>query len=264
MWATRAYLVLSALFAGMGWGCGDLVTGLSNQPDQAASATFNSVVPAAGRTRLQVEGVTGTITVGGDSAASELRIGGTRRVAAASLSEAQSRLAGLQVEIDPGLDVVRVRTVQPRDTGGREYTVNYTITLPARMAVNVKNVTGTVRVTNINEAVAVDLVTGDVRLERIVGAAAVSLITGSIQSQVTLQPHAAIALAVVTGNIALRIPAATSAMMTAQVVTGGATVTNLTLQDERRTPNSLRARLGDGQGTITLSAVTGAINITGI
>jgi hypothetical protein len=52
-------------------------------------------------------------------------------------------------------------------------------------------------------------------------------------------------------------------MLAAQVVTGATAVANLTLLDEHRSPTSLRARLGTGQGTIALSAVTGAITITG-
>lgn len=259
----RARNLTMALLALAAVGCSGLGDSVTSHNNQSASAPFTFVVPAADRTQLRLEGVTGTITIGGDANAQELRIGGTRRVASASIRDAQDRLPGLQVTVAEGATEVLVRTSQPKNTEGRDYTVDYTITLPSRLAVEVASVTGSVGVRSINNSVAVDLVTGDVHLDRIVGAASVGLVTGAIEGRITLPEQGTIRLTTVTGNIVLRVPAATSAMLAAQVVTGITAITNLELREQQRSPTSIQGRLGDGRGTIALSAVTGAITITG-
>ena len=67
----------------------------------------------------------------------------------------------------------------------------------------------------------------------------------------------------VNGSIQLSIPQNTSAEFSATVTIGDISVSNLVLQNQESTPNSLRGTLGAGQGTISLSTVNGNIRVTG-
>jgi DUF4097 and DUF4098 domain-containing protein YvlB len=141
---------------------------------------------------------------------------------------------------------ILVETIQPEQTGGRNYTVVYTITVPQRFDVSV---------TNVN---------GDVNPRQILGNVSVELTNGQIDSQVTLPRDGTIDLATTNGSITLRIPQNTGAAFSANVTNGNISVTNLNLQGQVSTSNSLQGTLGDGRGTISLRAVNGNISVTGV
>jgi DUF4097 and DUF4098 domain-containing protein YvlB len=158
---------------------------------------------------------------------------------------------------------VLVKTTQPEQTLGRSYVVDYTITLPEDLEMLVSHVTGSVSIYSVNNGVSVSHVTGKVLLDEISSSALVNLVTGEIEAEVTLPDDGTISFNLVTGNVELNIPQNTSAEFSARVVTGTISVSDLVLQNQISTPDSVTGTLGSGGGTISLNVVTGSIGVRG-
>jgi hypothetical protein len=167
---------------------------------------FSFKVAVVNHTRLNLVAITGSIDITGSSQTDSVVVTGTRRVGARSVEEAKQHLPDLEVDVQDSGTEVFVITTQPQHSQGRNYEVDYTITLPDTLTVNVSAVTGAVTTDSIANAVAVNHVTGTVQLDDIVGSASVRLITGTIESKVTMPLYGEIDMSTITGNINLDIP----------------------------------------------------------
>ena len=233
----------------------------SNNTSFEAKAAFSFDIAADNRSLLRVQGVNGRIDIRGIEGASWVRITGTRLVGSYSIQDAYAALPDLTVHAQGLANEVLVETEQPQNTGGRRYIVDYTITMPSDMAVQLTSTNGSVTLDGVASDVMVDTVNGDVTLTGIVGSAAVHLANGRIDSEVTLPLGGTIDLDVANGSIDLAIPASTSAGFSAAVGIGSIGVTNLVLLNEVSTATARSGILGSGQGTIALD-VSGAGYIT--
>ncbi len=252
------------LFWFLSWtGCTDL-DNLEGNHDFSAEEPFSFDVNVQHQAGLRLVGISGTISVTGSASTTVVSITGKRRVEAESLSDAKECLKQLQVNVQDLGNEVSVETVQPKDTQGRNYIIDYILVLPQTFRVQVTDVTGAVSVDSINNTVLVNCVTGSVTLNRIAGNSTVSLVTGAIDGRVTMPTNSAVDFSTVTGSINLRIPTVTSAQLTASVTTGSIVTSNLVFQSQSSSPTSFVGKLGDGKGTITLKTVTGGINVTGL
>jgi len=228
-----------------------------------AADSFSFEVEIETHTRLRLEGINGNVTISALSEADSVIITGEKRVGSESTQDAEEHLQELEVSVaDMGSDV-RVKTIQPEQTHGRSYVVDYTITLPQNLEVLVTNVNGAVTIDSINNSVSVVNVNGQVTLNEIFGSVLVSLVNGQIQAEVTLSTDGTIVMTTVNGGIGLDIPQSTSADFSASVVNGTIGISNLVLTNQVSTPDSLTGTLGDGQGTISLSTVNGSISVSG-
>jgi hypothetical protein len=249
-----------------GWLCfscsGDL-NPVSGDNRYSQEASFSEEAQISQKDGLRLEGITGTITITGSAAATNLQVAGVRRVEAGSRRDAETQLELLQVEISENDDEVVIRTLQPDDTDGRNFIVDYDIILPDTKSLKVFNVTGIIEISSINNTVVVENTTGEIVLDNIEGDVEAELVTGVIDGRIDLPRQGRLNLSTVTGNIGVDIPKNTSALLNAGVVTGNISLANLTLQDAQNGGNSLTGKLGDGDGTITIRAVTGNINIAG-
>jgi DUF4097 and DUF4098 domain-containing protein YvlB len=243
-------------------GCSDLDR-LAGNNNFSAEELFTSDVTVQSQTKLRLEGISGTVTVTGNTGTTLISITAKRRVEAESVDDARECLKLLQINVQDLGNEVFVQTQQPKDTRGRNYIVDYTIVVPQTFRAQVTNVTGAVNVIAVNNAVLVNCVTGSVSLDRVAGDATVSLVTGKIDGKVTMQPNGVVDFSTVTGSISLHIPTATSAQLTASLTTGTIGTSNLVFQSQTSSATSLTGKLGDGKGTITLKTVTGSIDIAG-
>ncbi len=98
--------------------------------DSVATADFSFTVAVGSQTRVRVEGINGNITVTGVSQAGSFVVRGERRVGSESVQDAAAHLDELQVEVNDMGDELVVQTVQPENTGGRNYVVNYETPAP--------------------------------------------------------------------------------------------------------------------------------------
>ncbi len=273
--AIRALAAVGALLACaavvmLGIACSDSgptspggVSGNVSNTSFVAEASFSSDVPVTNQSRLTLRGINSNIAIRGGSDSDSVLISGMRRVRSESPSDAQANLELLEVRVTEMGEEIVVQTIQPEDSGGRSFEVDYTITPPQSLEVSVTNVNGGVAVDNISAAVTVVNVNGEVDLRNVSGGAAVELVNGQIDATATLPRAGTIELTLVNGNVELEIPRATSAELAATVSNGTITLSDLTLENRTETPTSLRGTLGDGDATITLTTVNGTIRIAG-
>jgi len=224
---------------------------VSNTNSEAVEV-FSAEVPVVNHTRFNLTGKGGVVTVTGISGATSVMISAIKRVQSVSIEDAEAHLQELNVNVQDLATEIRVETIQPIDDGGRNYIVDYTITLPIFLEVHVQNIGGIVTLDSINNDVTVINVGGDITLRNILGSAVIDLVAGTIEGEVTLPLNGAIDMKTVTGDINLVIPVNTSAEFSAAVNIGSISDSNLVLQNEVRTATFRSGTLGSGQGTITL------------
>jgi hypothetical protein len=269
----RNYAILLFLLTSVGvMSCGDvnIDSGGVTSPtfsfrntDFEATAPFSFEVEVGNRSLLRLQGINDHITITGISGATSVMITGIRRVGSDSIQDAEEHLGELQVNVQRLANEVVVETIHSQDPEGRNYVVEYTITLPKNLEVQVANANGIVTLDSIENDVTVNNANGEVTFIGIVGSAFVNVANGTIESDVTLPVNGTIDLNIGNGNINLAIPANTSAGFSAIVSIGSISVSNLVLQNEVSTPTSRRGTLGNGQGTISLETGNGNIRVSG-
>ncbi len=231
--------------------------------DFVARESFHFAVEAEGHTQLRLQGINGNITITALSGVDSVIVAGERRVGSESMQDAEDHLQNLQVNVSDLYGEVYVNTIQPDETEGRSYAVDYNITLPQTLDVVISNVNGAVTIDSVNGSVSVQNVNGQVVLNDVFGSVSVSLVNGQIEADVTLPTGGTIGMATVNGGIGLDIPQSTSADFSASVVNGTISISGLVLTDLVSTPYSLTGTLGDGEGTIGLSTTNGSISVSG-
>ena len=242
----------------------DVVSLVSNTNFEAVES-FSVVVPVVNHTLFTLIGVNGEINISGDAAVNSVTITGTKRVLSESVEDAQAHLQDLTVNVQDLLDEIRVETIQPANTGGRSYIVDYTVTLPSFLTNNVTNLNGIVTLDSIDNDVVVLNMNGSATLMNITGNVSANILNGQIQGAITLPLNGAIDMTTLNGDIIVEIPANTSAVLSASVNVGTITTQNLVLQDVVSTPTFLSGTLGSGQGTIKLETKqVGDITLTGV
>lgn len=231
--------------------------------DFVAEKSFSFQAGVVDHSRLKLEAVNGNIVIAGISDSDSVIITGKKRVGSESIEDAEEHLLKLEVRVQDLGSEIFVKTIQPEKSYGREYVVNYTITLPKNLKILVSSVNGSVAIDSINSDVTVSNVNGLITLDEIFGNAFVVLTNGEIDSKITL-PYTTIEMSVVNGNIDLNILTNTSAEFSASVTIGNITISNLDLQKQVSSPTSLQGTLGDGQGMIYLTTVNGNISVSGL
>lgn len=219
--------------------------GPDRSTDFLASESFTYNLDSAGRLVVRLEGINGSILVNGASTGSSLRITGEREVRSNSLEDARAHLEDLHVDIQDAGSEVFVRTRQPDVTEGRNYVVNYRLTLPASIELRITNVNGSLDLSGMTSSVSA------------------SLVNGRSEAALAVPPGGSVDLRTINGEIVLHLPRNTSAVFSAQVTNGTITLTNLVLRNEVRTTSSLRGTLAAGDGTVSLQTTNGAIRVDG-
>lgn len=245
---SNRFLWAGCLVVSIGWlGC----DGHPTSPDvlldgqYMVGESFTYELSGAGHTGLRLEGINGSIVITGDPAAHSIRVTGERRVGSYSRADAEAHLRELEVQCNDLAGEVLVKTVQPRESEGRTYIVDYEVAVPSELEVAVLNINGEVRLEGLRDSAFVDLVNGE--------------INGSVSFPV----EGVIDMSTVNGTIDLRIPVDTSARLSASVVNGRIEWSNLNLRNQTVTPQFLQGVLGDGRGRISLSVVNGNIRVRG-
>jgi hypothetical protein len=242
--------------------CDDDVTGPTIY---VAQEPFTITMSVSGASRLQLTGINGSTLVTGVSREDSVFITGVREVGSQeSLEDAERRLEGLQVSFGPQGDAIVVATQQPADTEGRNYKVNYEVTLPKSFRTELLTANGDIRVDSMENDVDVDIVNGTVTLQAIVGSVFAGAANGTILCEAVLPLNGTFDLGVANGEIGLTIPTTTSAQLVATVGNGTIGIFNLYLEDAIHTSTRVSGRLGSGQGSITLGAGNGTVTATGV
>lgn len=253
-------LLVFVLFAA----CSDDSTTEPRVNKYTAVETVTVDVSSQSRTGLNLAGGNGEVTITGVAGGGPISITAIKKVKSHTQADANTGLALLSVAVDSTGSDVGVRTVHPANPAGRNYEVNYTVSLPEILPVGATNVNGKVTLQSILADVSVQQANGGIVLDDITGSALVDLGNGTILAGVTLYSGAEIVFNLANGEVDLLIPVSTSAMFEAHTVIGSITLIGLTLTDVTQTVGSLTGTLGGGDGNIFLSVGNGTIEVEGI
>lgn len=228
-----------------------------------ARESFSHTVPFNKHTQFRIVGVNGEISINGVTNSDTFVITGEKSVGSDSTEDAQEHLQYLDVTVQDLTHEVYVFTTQPQQSLGRNYTVDYTISMPKDLSVTVFTINGDVSVVSIDNSVTAENITGTIKVKDIVGDVSATLTNGRIEGDVTLPMNGTIFMRLVSGDIVLTIPKSTSASLTAQVTNGTIKTSGLDIKNQNQSQRSLYGTLGNGQGTLSLITINGSINISG-
>lgn len=239
--------------------CGDNPVNSVDSNDFIAEDDFVFRMDVVGQTSLRMEGISGSITIVGRADCDSVIIAGTMKVGSESYEDAEEHLQYLDVEVEERTGEFIVRTIQPRNSKGRSYVVDYSVILPESFSMLVSNVNGCVTIDSTAGNIVVENVNGQIYLNGITGNANASLVNGIISGTMYLPLDGNITLSNVNGGIVLNIPQTTSSEFEANVTNGMISVFDLDLENEVITNRTVRGTLGDGEGDINISTVNGNI-----
>lgn len=235
-----------------------------NKSPFVASRDFFDSVPVTGQGMLQLEAVNGRVAITGQPGETSVTVKAALHAGSnASLADAGEALSRLEVLVTGRADAIVVQTLQPEGMDGRQYLVDYTITVPSHLAVSMSQVNGHLTAMDVGGTLLVKLTNGDVHLWGNLGAANVSVVHGSVEGTVTLPSGGEIKAFTLGGDIDLRVPKTTSADLTALVQFGTIAWRDLALRNVVETSRSLTGTLGDGAGRIDLETRNGDIHLAG-
>jgi len=203
------------------------VPGISVDHKFKAYESFEYSTDLSSQTTLSIENVNGEVEMQSVTGLNQVLISGEKIVSSDSYQDAYSHLKDITVDINELTGELFVKTIQPDFSKGRSYSVNYVIKVPAQLSVYVKNV------------------------------------NGKISGHVSVPTNGTIDMNLQNGNIDLGLPQSTSAEFSASLLNGSISMQNLTLYNKVQTSKTLRGRLGEGQGVITLSTTNGKISVAG-
>lgn len=231
--------------------------------DIDATAEFADTLTITTSTLLVVDAINGTVSVTGDQPAGTVIVEGVRRVRSDRLDDAQERLNDISVRIAELGNAINVTTEHLKDPDGRSYEVDYRISVPPTLQVDVEQVNGEIKIQELRNTVSVHSVNGGVDATDISGDLRVNVTNGTINAAVTMRAGGNVDLQSVNGGISLSVPANTSSTLEATVVNGSIDITNLLLNGQTITSSRVTGTLGGGDGTITLTVTNGGIEAIG-
>ncbi|HEY9167144.1 MAG TPA: hypothetical protein VIS48_13390 [Candidatus Kryptonia bacterium] len=235
---------------------------VNNNSQSEYGENFSITQPLGQRGGISIENINGNINVVGDDTVTSVIISGRKTVQDQSVDEAKSHIGDIEISTVLTDSVVELRTTQPNSSGDRNYRVDYNIRVPKNWTVSINNVNGSVDVQDINNSVGISQVNGTITAEDIAGSVESNLTNGNIYGRVTLPQNGECTLSTLNGNILLAVPTSTSASVTASVLNGSVSVSNLSLTLASSSRTSLKGTLGTGEGTISLSALNGTVELT--
>lgn len=227
------------------------------------SATFHQEVPIVSQAGLRMVGVNGAIEVRGQPGLDRVRIEAVRRVRSTTRKDARDHLPLLQVSVKANGSDVLVETVQPRNSNGRTYQVDYVVTLPEDFWADVINANGSVLLEDLQADAWVQSANGNVILANFIGSSWVSLGNGEIRAAIHLPDGGQVVHSVGNGGVTLNLQPQVSATFGAQVGNGTIRLSGLTLTESVSGDNTLHGVLGTGAGVVDLTVGNGWIQAHG-
>ena len=259
----RSWLVPAVLLGSLATaGCGGQDEASTAVATDIAEQPFSLEFDASTQSLLQLEANGGSIWLQGRADTNVVRVDGVRRVSATSPDLAEAHLADIDLQSEAAGASLRLATKHPASSGQLSYAVDYEVTLPRTMLIELQNSNGNVGVFNMDNSVSVDTEAGEVVLWDVSGSALVDVAEGSIAASLELPARGKAQLSVGEGPIWLGIPTDTSAKLTAQSSEGVISVEVLEIADVSSTCNALEATLGTGEASISLDASEN-ISLTG-
>lgn len=230
--------------------------------NHSAIEEFSYTLSAGSQDKLYLENVNGSVCVKGTSG-NLIKVSGARIVESDSKTDASEHLDQLQVVITTHETHILVETRQPDDSEGRNYRVDYEISLPQNWNVSVNNLNGIVCTDSLSGETWINLLNGNIFIEHAEGNVYTQLTNGNIEATVTLPVEGICDMRTVNGNVVLNIPRSTDAEMSASITNGNIVVEDISVSYLSQSRYQVNGVLGDGSGTIRLNTINGSILVRG-
>ncbi|MEJ2204379.1 MAG: hypothetical protein P8170_09730 [Gemmatimonadota bacterium] len=238
------------------------ITGIGDHEwDHEATELVTRTEQVQGQTTLRVSGINGTIRVTEWGDAPWVSVRATKQVRSNSDEDAEAHLDDLEIRVWSTSAEIRVETVQPLHTHGREYTVDYEILVPEGLSLVGTNGNGDITVEDLQSNVDLKVGNGNVRAIGFVGTGRVESGNGNVDVAMDLPEGGEIVLVVGNGTAFLTVQPDVSAELNAQVGNGSIAVTGLDMVTHVSEPHLLRSTLGSGDGMIDVLVGNGVIQI---
>ena len=236
----------------------------AQEPKIFAEKTFTTELPLFNQLRLRVEAVRGDIEIEGRDDVESITIIARKWVGSNNMEDAEKRLPGLEIQVSDHTDEIVVQTLQPENSPGREYIVDYHIIIPSTLETQLTVISGDIGIVNVRKQIWVDSTNGTVFLSNIAASVEVNLTNGNIDSTMVIPIDGEVRMYVDNGNIDLSIPTTTSAEFAASVTNGSIVTYNLVFETAEQTNKSLTGMLDMGEGVIDISSINGNIAVVGL
>lgn len=249
--------VMAVLAAGVLAGCH--ISGDAFKAKFARSEVLTA--PLADITTLDVCTNVGKIEVRpGD--VTEIQIAVEIKVKAGSEEKAQELGEGVRIEAEPSGQTLVVKAVKPSGFGRNELVVDFTITVPAALAIKAATNVGDIRVTDFTSRVEARSDVGKIICTGLRGDADLHTNVGDVRAEYASDAPAAISVdaSANVGDVELAGPQDISAKIAAETNVGSINSDRpLTIRGSLK--QSIRASLGNGEGRINLGTNVGSIRI---
>jgi DUF4097 and DUF4098 domain-containing protein YvlB len=141
---------------------------------------FNRTVRIGSTGTLDLANIAGNVTVTGGSG-SEVRIEAVKRARSRDEANAKTLLDELRIEVTELPNRVEVRTVYPRNRRNYSGSVDFTVAVPAGASVNVRSISGALRVSNIRGELRTETVSGNIVTSGATRLSLVKTVSGDIE-----------------------------------------------------------------------------------
>jgi len=235
----------------------------ASNTDYSAKENFEYTYKINQEQIVSLQAVSGTIEIEAADDLDSVKIWGERICESDSEDDALESLGNLRVEIERFSQKIEIETIQPHNSQGRNYKVNYKLLIPKSWQSVISQVNGSIDMDSCEEDVVISATNGEIRLRDIKASTTIALVNGNITADVEIPDNGGCQFSAVNGSILLKIPKATDAAFSAEVVNGVVSCSGLTMTNTTSSNKKITGTIGSGDGTIALQAVNGNINVLG-
>lgn len=200
-----------------------------------------------------------------------VRVVAEKRVESRDADAAKKAFAELRVEPTLAADGLHVVTRYPKAADGGLFdwlagtnvsvTVNYEITVPRSMNVDLDNTNGAIDISDVRGAIHVSNTNGHIELVHCAGSVDADTTNGHIKAEMTEVMGKGVKLETTNGRITVALPRAISARVDAET-TNGRINTDLPIATTRSEKTAVRGTINGGGGAdVKLRTTNGSIDI---
>lgn len=230
--------------------------------------TFDRTFDVRPGSNFTLENTNGHITVRSWNQA-RVRVVAEKRVESRDADAAKKAFAELRIEPAVSADGVHVTTHYPKRNEGLfdwlagtnvSVTVNYEITLPRSMNVDLDNTNGSIDISDVRGSMRVSNTNGHIEFLRCAGDVDAETTNGHVKAELSEVTVKGIHLETTNGRITVSLPRAINARLDAET-TNGRVNTDLPVATTRSEKTSLHGTINRGGTDVRLRTTNGSIEI---
>ena len=227
-------------------------------------------INTAGKTKVKLENVIGNISII-HSADSELLTVKVTKELKVKKKFLETPFDEIEIRIDSSGSILSISTEMndKRDNSffsfnpGKDSRVDYIITVPAGMKIEIENVSGNVTSDNLENDLDINLVNGDVDMDKFTGKLDCQIVNGSFSGHI--DSTAGMEVNIINGSATVFLNNYMNATVRAETTNGKVTDENLKFSDAVKEKKMLKGTLGNPESNVNIKVETinGKIKLIG-